>query len=59
MNISPLITMYKNLLKQEVGQAIIEYALTVVLIAISLMSSLTLFKDTIDPLLSMIVGLFV
>ena len=50
--------MHKNLLNQEVGQAIIEYALTVALIAISLIGSLTLFKDTVGQLLGGVVGLF-
>ena len=58
MTISPLIKMHKNLLKQEVGQTLIEYVLMVALIAISLIGSLTLFKDTIGQLLGGVVGLF-
>jgi Flp pilus assembly pilin Flp len=53
-----MINLYKKWLKQQTGQAIIEYALTVTIIAISLMGSLTLFKDTIGQLLSGVVGLF-
>ena len=58
MNISPLINIHKNRLNQEGGQAIIEYALTIALIAISLIGSLTLFKDTVGQLLGGVVGLF-